>query len=145
VTYRHPHKKRHLGIVWSHKGADAGIDWASRGAYAPVQCHFRFGKPIVFKGGSLTNQPTGQAEKLKATELRNNAIHLRKKALRKAEKTHTFAQEILKQNEAKITELKSTDRSGLVTAEALKWDETGFFPPILVLDLWPGLRRLLAK
>jgi len=75
---------------------------------------------LIEQAEELMRQSNATSEKLKATELRNNAIHLRKKALRKAEKTHTFAQEILKQNEAKITELKSTDRSGLVTAEALK-------------------------
>lgn len=50
--------------------------------------------------------PIHDADRMKAAELRTEAIHIRKKAHRKAKKMLNFAEEIQKQSEDKVIELR---------------------------------------
>jgi hypothetical protein len=61
---------------------------------------------LLDRSEALLREANATQDKTKAAELRNDSIHIRKKAVRKAKKAQTFAEEIQRQSELRVEELR---------------------------------------
>lgn len=61
---------------------------------------------LLDRAEALQRESNATTDKTKAAELRNDSIHVRKKAIRKARKAQKFAEEIQRQSELRVEELK---------------------------------------
>jgi hypothetical protein len=61
---------------------------------------------LLDRAEALQRESNATTDKTKAAELCNDSIHIRKKAIRKAQKAQKFAEEIQRQSELRVEELK---------------------------------------
>jgi hypothetical protein len=93
------------------KSIDAKVSEIERGATPHRDLWELYGatrlraQELFDRSEALMREANSSSDKMKSAELHNDAIHLRKKACRKAKKAQKFAAEVQRQSELKVEEL----------------------------------------